>query len=342
MLRKIYRYIHIKSPDSLKGLLTRATFILTDKPYVKKDNIDRNKKFPNREKGGLIISADFELSWAWRYTKTGSDYIQKGKQGRENFPLIIKILEEYNIPISFATVGHLFLETCKKGEHDWMSRIPYFDDHWKYTSGDWFDHDPYSDYKKAPEWYAPDLIKMIIDSKVEHEIGCHTFTHIDFSDKNCPKNVAVDEIKACEQAAEKFDVKLKSIVFPGGTWGNISVLKDNNFLIYRRNFGKYDLHYPFRDEFGLLVTPTSGALEFNLNYGWSAKFFLKKLKRHIDKAIESGTIAHLWFHPSCNSFFIKNIFPHFFKYAVAKREKGELWIGTMQEIADYINHNKIC
>ena len=339
-MKKIYSQFRKLLNDKQKGNLSKLAFLLSKKPSIKKDSIDPAKKFPNGEKGGLIISADFEMAWAWRYTKTGENYLHKGKIERENFPGIIRILEKYNIPITFATVGHLFLEQCNNGDHDWMRRIPHFNDHWKFTEGDWYDHDPHSNYKEAPEWYAPDLIQMIIDSKGEHEIGSHTFSHIDFSYKNCPPGVAEDELKACIDAAKPYGTDLKSMVFPGGTWGNIKVLKKFGIQIYRQNID-YDLAYPFRDEHGLLVTPSSGCLEYNLNYQWTPEYYVNRLKKYLDKAIQTGSIAHLWFHPSLNPYILENVFPPFLEYADQLREKGDLWIGTMKEISEYINKHAI-
>jgi peptidoglycan/xylan/chitin deacetylase (PgdA/CDA1 family) len=339
-MKKIYGKIRSRLNEKHQGHLSRLVFLFSGKPTVKRDNIDLNKNFPNKEKGGLIVSADFEMAWAWRYTKTGVHYIKKGRAERQNFPRILKTLEDYDIPITFATVGHLFLEKCQAGEHDWMTRIPHFDDHWKFTQGDWFDHDPYSDYRAAQEWYAPDLIRMIQDSKVKHEVGSHTFTHIDFSYKNCPAQVAEDEIKACIQAARPYGIDLQSIVFPGGTWGNIEVLKKHGFKIYRKRCD-FELSYPFRDEQGLLVSASSGCLEHNLNYGWSADYFLSRLEKYVNKAVQTGTIAHLWFHPSLDPYFLDNIFPRFFHYAAKLRDKGDLWIGPMSRIAAHINNNQI-
>jgi peptidoglycan/xylan/chitin deacetylase (PgdA/CDA1 family) len=336
----IYGSIRKIMPDSLKGTLNKFIFDYSGKPIVKKDLITANEKFPNNEKGGLIISADFEMAWAWRYTKTGSDPVKKGQIERANFPKIIKVLEEYNIPITFAIVGHLFLNNCQKGDHDWMQRISHFNNHWKFTHGDWYDQDPYSDYKKAPEWYAPDLIQMIIDSEVNHEIGSHTFSHIDFSDKNCSKQVAEDEIKACIEAIKPYNRYVESIVFPGGTWGNIEVLKEYNLKIYRKK-NDFDLAYPYRDNHGILVSTSSGSLEFNKLYGWSIEYFLQRLKKIINRAIDTNTIAHLWFHPSLDPFFLEYLFPKFFHFISQEREKGKLWIGPMNKIAEHINNKKL-
>jgi peptidoglycan/xylan/chitin deacetylase (PgdA/CDA1 family) len=339
-LRKLYNNFRKHLTSRQKGQLTKLFFILTNRPKVKEDNINPLKKFPNGEKGGLIISADFEMAWAWRYNKSGVDHLQKGRMARENLPKIIEILECYNIPITFATVGHLFLEQCKKGDHDWMARIPYFDEHWKFTQGDWYDQDPYSNYIESPEWYASDLIQNICRSKVRHEIGTHTFSHIDFSYKNCPLAVADDEIKMCVNTANSLGISLKSIVFPGGTWGNIEIIKKYGIQIYRRHI-KHDLAYPYRDEFGVLVSPSSGCLEYNIDYNWTPEYFFKRLMKYITKAIKTNTVAHFWFHPSLEPFFLKNIFCPFLDYVSQRRAKGDLWIGTMEEIAAYINSKNI-
>lgn len=340
LVRRIYAFVRRVFPLSLKVKLSQLVFAYSGKPFVRKDKVVREKKFPKGERGGLVISADFEMAWAWRYTKTGADHIRKGQVERYNIPTIIKLLDQYKVPITFATVGHLFLTSCKKGDHDWMRRIPHFDDHWKFTHGDWYDHDPYANYKDTPEWYAPDLIKMILDAEVKHEVATHTFSHIDFSDKNCPPEVADDEIRACVEAAKPYKLSLKSIVFPGGTWGNITVLKKHGIQIYRKN-EDFDLAYPYRDEHGLLVTNSSGTLEYNLAYGWTPAYYLKRLKKYIDKAVSTGTIAHLWFHPSLDPSILETVFPAFFSYVDKKRQDGDLWIGTMDEIAEYINENKI-
>ncbi len=217
-MKRLYSSLRKRLNPIQKGKLSKLAFTLSNRLVPKKDNIDSCKKYPNGEKGGLIISADFEMAWAWRYTKTGADFIEKGHIERMNFPQIINLLEKYNVPITFATVGHLFLDNCKRGDHDWMKRIPHFNDHWRFTEGDWYDHDPYDSYKNAPEWYGLDLIQRLQGSTVKHEIGTHTFSHIDFSYKNCPAKVADDEIRACCDAASKLGINLKSMVFPGGTW----------------------------------------------------------------------------------------------------------------------------
>jgi hypothetical protein len=343
MFRKFYSLIRKFLGKKFNSKLTKFVFAISRKPFAKK-NLTRSKKlFPNGESGGLIISVDFELAWAFRYSKKYSDPLlvasQLSQKTRLNFATLLFLAEENKIPYSWATVGHLFLESCKPGDHNWMNRIPYFNDHWKYIKGDWFEHDPSTSYQENENWYAPDLIKLILASNINHELGCHTFSHIDFSDKNCPSLVAEDEIVACINAMAPYGIRPKSMVFPGGTYGNIAVLKKYGFNIYRRNV-EYDIAYPYRDKFGLLVSPTSAC--FDKTYDdWTPNYTLKRFKKYIDKAILTNTISHFWFHPSIDQWTINNLFPELFYFFDQQRQKGNLWIGTMGEISDYINKNQV-
>ncbi len=326
LIRKIYniKFIHKH--------LSKCLFVLKNRPTAVSDI--QNRDFS--AKSTFIISADFELGWAFRYSKQNPYPEKISQRARENFSFLLKIFEDYSIPITWATVGHLFLKVCKKGEHDWMHRIPYFENrNWLYNKGDWFDCDPYTNWNKAKTWYAPDLIESILKSKVKHEIGCHSFSHIDLTYNNCPQEVADDEVKACVNAAREWGIKLQSFVFPGGTYGNFEVLKKYGFTSYRRTL-KYELMSPFTDRNGLIVIPVSTGLGNN-NLGWNSEYFIKRYKKYIDRAVKTGTVCHFWFHPSIDEWFLHNVFPEILRYADEKREEGKLWIGTMNQLANQIN-----
>ncbi|MBM3434810.1 MAG: hypothetical protein FJY07_01175 [Bacteroidetes bacterium] len=320
-------------------MLSKLVFLLPWMPLTKKEFTTRQQRFPGGEKGGMIISADFEMAWAYRYSLKNKEYLVLSRRERKNIPIILKLLNNNKISITWATVGHLMLDHCKPNDHDWMRRILHFNQPWNFVEGDWYDHDPHSHWKQSPEWYAPDLIEQIINSDVKQEIGCHTFSHIDCSDKNCLPGVLEDELKACVQASKKYNLILDSFVFPGRTFGNYQVLKNQGFKIYRID-SKYKLAYPYRDSHGMLCTISSYAFG-EKGLGYSKEYSVFKFKRYINKAIRSGTIAHFWFHPSMDEFTLKNIFPEVLKYASEKRNKQELWIGSMGEIASYINKNKL-
>lgn len=309
-------------------LLDRLSISTSIRPYVRKHNTTLG--FPGKEKGGLVISADFELGWAFRYSKKNNNPIKMAEQSRINFPFFLKLFDQYQIPITWATVGHLMLKSCKKGDHDWMHRIPYFklDHKWNFCDGDWYDYDPYSDYQENNAWYAPDLVELILNAKVKHEIGCHSFSHIDFSNENCPREVAEDEIKACINAAKPWDIDLKSMVFPGGSYGNIAVLDKYGFSTYRRNL-RQKLAFPYKDNFGLIVTHSTQMVGIS-NKDWDLDYHAWRLKKFILKAIDTGTIVHLWFHPSDNN--ALKIFKILLPFIDSLREKNILWTGKMDDL----------
>lgn len=336
MKRRLSRLVSSHLKNSMKWRL-RAVL---PQPYVLRDQIPPEKKFPGSCKGGVIFTADFEMAWAVRYSKKNTDLLSYARRERANVPIILGVAERFNISVTWATVGHLFLASCRKGDHDWMARLPYMDDHWRYTGGDWFDHDPYSSVREAPEWYAPDLIKQIMASRVSHEIACHTFSHIDCSDKNCPPQVLDDELTACEQAAEDYGISYRSMAFPGGTAGNFAVLRKHGIRIYRRRVKPYELAYPFRDEESLLVSPTGPSIGM-AHQGWSAKAEFYFLRKAINKAIKHNTLAHMWFHPSASRETFTELLPMIMEYCARKREAGELWTGTMNELQEHINGNGV-
>jgi hypothetical protein len=63
--------------------------------------------------GLVVFSADFEMAWAFRYSKTlASKAVEIGLKERENVPTLLDLFDKYQIPATWATVGHLFLNEC--------------------------------------------------------------------------------------------------------------------------------------------------------------------------------------------------------------------------------------
>jgi len=308
-LKKVYRAAYSKMPKPVKGALTQFVAAMPGKPSVKQCNIPREQRFPDGHKAAFVISADFEMAWAWRYAKCRVDHEEMGMVERRNIPEFIKLFEKYAIPVTWATVGHLFLEGCERQNgrpHPELRRIPYFTNRvWEFQGGDWYDLDPCSSVVEAPAWYAPDLIPEVFEG----------------------------EIKACVKAAESFGVELKSIVFPGGTNGNYSTLKRYGFTNYRLN-APYDLFYPWKDEHGLWALPSSGSIDDH-GFGWTPEYYRKYYSRYMDKAIKTGTVCHLWFHPSVNAYCLNDIFPMVLEIAKERAESGDLWVTTMRDLAKF-------
>ena len=316
-----------------KGRLTKLIYLFNIKPTHNRKNASTFKK------GIVVFSADFEMAWAFRYSKTENMNADNlALRERENVPVLLELFEKHDIPITWATVGHLFLEKCNcenGNKHLEMNRPKYFENrNWLFQDGDWYDSDPCSNYKEDPAWYAPDLIDIILKSKVKHEIGCHTFSHIDCSYENCEKMLLDNELDRCVKEAKRKDIKLKSFVFPGGTFGNYESLIKHGFTSYRKP-SKHNIDIPYIDKYGLISIPSSFGLDKD-PYNWSVRFHKTIIRKYIKKTIRSKQVCHFWFHPSMNNWYLENVFPEILNLVYQHRKNGSIDVLTMQQVAERI------
>src|SRR5438874_989656 len=98
--------------------------------------------FKDNAAAACCISADFEMGWGFRSRgQTGAQLM--GENERRNVPLILSLLDRYAVPITWATVGHLFLESCSRCTsglaHPSMPRPVASDGTW---TGEWYACDP--------------------------------------------------------------------------------------------------------------------------------------------------------------------------------------------------------
>jgi len=327
----------------IKPNLSKINFALGRNPKIEKRK-DWRKFIPEPYQAVVTITADFELAWAWRYDRAlknnKEEVLNIARQERENVPKILELCDKYNIPITWATVGHLFLKECKRENGKAHREIPevmkYKGPFWDFEGDDWFEYDPCSNYRDAPEWYAPDLIEMILNSKVKHEIGCHTFSHIDCRDEVCPPELFKAETNACKKAAKKYGLKLKSFVHPGHTIGNLDKLAELGFTSFQTDPGNI-LGYPVKHKNGLWELKRT--YEFAYRKEWSVDYHIYRYKKIIDRAIENHSVCNFWFHPSFEEVFPSSILPRIFKHLILLNK--DLFITTAAEYVNRLNYEKI-
>ena len=334
MNKRIYDIVRGILPDRMKVKLSTMVYRLSDKPrYFEHGKI-------SLDKGVVVISADFELAWAWRYAKSKIDSLNMARRERENFPIILNKLNELDIPITWATVGHLFLDSCdcKNGRaHGNIPRPNYFEnEYWRFDKGDWYDIDPCGNYKTNPEFYAPDLIETILNSKTKHEIGCHSFSHCDFSEKNSYPELIEAELSECEKVFNKFGIVPKSFVFPGNKYGSVNLLKKYGYKIIRYKSNKEkEIGFPEKLENGIYALHDTISFEPG-ETGWDSEDLVWRAKKYIDKAIEKKAICHFWFHPSLDKSIMSDYFFKILDYICDRREIGDLKILTLKDIVNII------
>jgi len=328
---------------TIKGYLQQLNFLLGRNPRLEKRS-DWRKFVPDPYKAVVILSADFELAWAWRVTKSSANPLQKALQKaeteRKNIPTILSLCEKFNIPITWLTVGHLFLNSCKKVNgiaHPDIPRLPHFENEWwRFNGNDWFADDPCTDFKTDPLWYCPDLVDMILKSEVSHEIGCHTFSHIDCREEICTPDHFRAEIEACNQAAKPYGIdKMESFVHPGHTIGNLETLAKMGFTNYRTDYANI-LGFPKKHSNGLWEFTTTLELKFQSKWSIAAQLF--RYKTTFKRAIKNHAIAYLWFHPSFDTAFVEEIMPATFEWL--DKHRDEIWIVNKGEYVRWLNRKQ--
>jgi len=334
LLKSVYTRLYALLPESAGESVSALTFKVANKPFVFHD---RTLHPPARlPRGAVTFSADFEMAWAFQYSRSSAaDCVALGLRERAQVPVILAALRECGIAITWATVGHLFLSGCTRGAaglpHPDMPRCGHFDGHWRFTSGDWFQHDPCTGVESDPAWYAPDLVEAILASG--HEVGSHGFSHVGFGDY-CPDEVAEAEVRASLEAMKPFGIRPRSFVFPGNECGKLDILAGAGLDIVRMFPVSWaEISLPVRMAEGLWGVHSSASIE-PASHGANPAGRLRRLFKYVDRAVEERMAAHFWFHPSLQARYMTDLLFPLFRHCAGLREKGVLDIFTMEGLVE--------
>ncbi len=265
----------------------------------------------------FVVSIDLEMSWGSVHHGAPHDD-SPYRAEREVVALVLAAMERHGISATWATVGHLFLESCSPVsgvKHPEVVRPEY-----EWLEADWYALDPCSDITTAPTWYGADLVAAIKESEVPQEIGCHAFGHLIAGDPGCSEEAFAADLAACRVVADNADVDLRSFVFPRNSVGHLDVLPRSGFTTYRgatpprfpnmpswqrRVANAVDRVRPMEStavfpsvEGDLVNVPhtylfdphSTTARRFG-TAGWSWL-----VKRRMYHAVRTGSLFHLWFH----------------------------------------------
>jgi polysaccharide deacetylase len=181
--------------------------------------------------GVFILCVDFELAWGWSWSGSFRGREDRLLRGRESVPRLLDLLDESRIPATWATVGHLFLESCPGGDGPAHPEIvrPAFAG----LEGDWYQHDPRTDVRSDPLWYASDLVTDIRSRGTAHEVGSHSFSHLPFGAPGCTAEAADSDLTAAVRVAAVAGVELRTFVYPQHLIGHTDLLAPHGFTAYR-------------------------------------------------------------------------------------------------------------
>lgn len=263
----------------------------------------------------VVISLDAELAWGHHDMEPlTTRHRQRIQSSRAAWSWLVDRLDHHEVPATWAVVGHLFLESCD-GTHA---------DH--PLGEDWFRRDTGGSESTAPAWFGRSLIEAVLDSDVDHEVGCHTFSHVEMSSPAITAHVADAELERCIALAEEWGLSLSSFVFPRNEVGHRDRLAAHDFSCYRgtgsppwfetaslRPAAKLAAYIrgeapplvePRVDEYGLVDIPASqliysfeGKLSRVLSVG-SGDPVVRRVRHGLNSLRQHEGIMHLWLHPN--------------------------------------------
>jgi peptidoglycan/xylan/chitin deacetylase (PgdA/CDA1 family) len=327
------------------------------------------RRAPGFDRGVFTISLDFELMWgSFDSPKLRRFVSHFGRGGSDGFAetraiveRLLALFSRYDVRVTWATVGHLFLESCEaragvkhpempRPRHSWFGR-------------DWYEFDPCKSQREEPLWYGRDMVLKILAAEPRHDVGSHSFSHVIFGDAGCTREVAEAEVRRCVELAGEFGLKLESFVFPRNRHGYLDVLREHGFSVTRGEspfwFAKFrsrtlrraghvlddllaftpDCGLPSWSPSGLWVAPVSMFLQSmdGARRLIPAGSRVRKALKGIERAVRERTLFHLSFHPTENLCFrtdemfraLEEIVAH----AARRRDEGVLEVMTMADIA---------
>ncbi len=255
--------------------------------------------------GSVVISIDAELGWGFHDLE--SPPTARLESGRRGWQVLLDQLEEFDVPTTWAVVGHLMLPSCD-GEH---ADHPAPEGWFERERGEWADREELR--------FCPDLVRAVLESPVDHELACHSFSHVLFGDTATTRELARAELERSLEIADDWGLSLESFVYPRNDVAYRDVLAGTGFTAYRGRsptvggvrevfettvHGETRLVEPTVDEYGLVDVPAS---TFLFGFEGRARTVVEAVwgdpmvavaRRGIDEAATGDGLFHLWVHPN--------------------------------------------
>lgn len=184
--------------------------------------------------GTFTISLDCELYWGVRDRWALSDYREQLLGDRQVTGLLLKLFANYQIHATWAFVGFLFFSEKEELMAHLPTHLPGYDNHRlnPYTALSGIGRNETED----PYHYGLSLIQEVM-SYPHQEIGSHTFSHYYCLERGQTEVQFAADLRASLQAAERLNIKLRSLVFPRNQVNEdyLTLCRDLGFTAFRGN-----------------------------------------------------------------------------------------------------------
>jgi peptidoglycan/xylan/chitin deacetylase (PgdA/CDA1 family) len=284
-------------------------------------------------RGKLTISIDLELAWGVWDQLTPEALGMSETAERPICAALIELFDRHEVPATWAVVAALLDKDSAKSRPG----------------------------SKAC-WYAPDIIDRLVRAKVAHEIGSHGGKHVYFRDIPAVEAQAdLDYMRAVHRANA---LPYKSFVFPRNAIGHLDLVAQAGVQTFRgpdigwfrtaRRAGPMAERAANLADKMLPIAPAAAAAEKRgalvdipgsmllLGRNGARRFILPavsraKMRMGLDRAMRTGGIFHLWFHPS-NFYYRRDeqlaTLAWFLEHAANEAGHDRIEIRTMSSCAD--------
>ena len=299
--------------------------------------------------GTVVISLDAELGWGYRDRSPFPT--ARIESARSAWRRLIDLFDRFEIPATWAVVGHLMCDQ----EGGFQTDHP--------TLTEWPPERDTEAFSRPELWFAGGLVGAVRNADADHEIGSHSFSHVEFDEVS--REIAYAELAAAAELAADQDLPFDSFVFPRNGIAHRDVLAEWGLHCYRgaspvadgpaltrplRNvlsgtrLGKPLLVEPTIDVYGLVNVPAS---LFCFSFEGLARRMctpligdpvVRKARRGIDQATESDpeddAIFHLWLHPNdVRAEYAFERIEAILGYLDERRRETDLSVETMGQVA---------
>jgi peptidoglycan/xylan/chitin deacetylase (PgdA/CDA1 family) len=161
--------------------------------------------------GIFVVSLDFELHWGMRDHSTVEDYEENLAGSRQAIPQMLDLFRRYDVHATWATVGFLFFASKAELLQQLPAQQPNYDRPRL---------SPYREIERIgaseeadPFHYGASLVNQILATPGQ-ELATHTFSHYFCLEAGQTVEDFEADLAGANRAAERYGVKLKSLVFP--------------------------------------------------------------------------------------------------------------------------------
>lgn len=276
----------------------------------------------------FVISLDFELAWGIKDHRSLGGYRRNLLGVRSAVPGMLSLFRQYGIRATWAAVGMLFFENREQLVDSMPLLRPCYQK--ARLSNYELMADVGNDEESDPYHFAASLIRSIIDTPGQ-ELATHTFSHYYCLERGQTRESFRADLRAAFQAAKRFGVQFRSIVFPRNQFNAkyLQTCADAGLIAYRGNA----MHWLYRatttvkdkrslmkrgmrfvDSYlsisgthvysgqqisnGIINVPAS---RFLRPYSSRLKILepirLQRIERELEIAARNAMLYHLWWHP---------------------------------------------